>query len=207
MTMEKTLKLYHSPGACSLGILILLEEIGVPYDVQITDLKKAEHSQPAFLAANPKGKVPALALPDGSILTEFPVIAYWLAKAFPSASLLPEELAAQIRVLEMTEYIVSTLHMRGSVFAIHPQKFTRNADAQVEIRQHGQQVVRGGFERLRTQLAGKPVLFDRFSIADAAAFYLLSWRDRIGLDLGADLEGYFSRLQLRPSIARALRWN
>jgi glutathione S-transferase len=193
------MKLFHSPGSCSEGIRFLLDDIGVSYELETTDLKSGAHRSPEYLALNPKGKVPALMLPDGSVLTEFPVIAYWLAKSFPEAKLLPETLNEEVRVMELTEHIVSGLHMRGSVFAMLPQKFVCDAGAQEELQQHGKEIVRAGFARLEKQLGEKDFLFREFSIADAAAYYLISWHERIRVDVPEALADYYLRLQLRKS--------
>ena len=201
------MKLYHSPGSCSLGIRILLEEIGAPYQIEIIDLKKGDHRSADYLSCNPKGKVPALQRPDGTVLTEFPVIAYWLAKCFAAARLLPEDFEAEVRVMELTEHIVSGLHMRGSAFAMVPQKFVKDTRTQEELRRYGQGVVAEGFATLVTRLAGKPYLFDGFTMADAAAFYLLSWKDRIGIDIPPVLLAYQDRLMARGSVMRALEVN
>ncbi len=73
------MKLYYAPGACSIGIHILLEEIGLPYDLERVNLQQGEQYKPAYTAVNPKSKVPTLVRDDGSVLTEYPAIAYWLA--------------------------------------------------------------------------------------------------------------------------------
>lgn len=198
------MKLYHSPGSCSLGILVLLEEVSAEYEIQIVDLKTGMHRQPAYLAQNPKGKVPALDLGSGAILTEFPVIAYWIAKKFPECKLLPHTLDADVRVMEMLEYIVSSLHMRGSVFAMVPQKFSEDESARNALRKHGQTIVQAGFEKLESHVRDQDYLCGSFSIADAAAFYLLSWSERLNIPLQADLSDYFGRLQTRPAFKRAL---
>lgn len=188
------MKFYHSPGSCSEGILLLLAACGAEYELVVTDLKSGAHRDPAYLAINPKGKVPALGLTDGTVLTEWPVIAYWLAKAYPDAGLLPSGLAEEVKVMALTEHIVSGLHMRGSVFAMMPQKFLPDMTAQAELRRYGQEIVREGFDVLAEQLGDKEHLFGAFSIADAAAYYLISWKERIGIEPPAVLESYHQRL-------------
>ena len=85
------MKLFHAPGACSDGIVLLLDIIGVPYEIHELDVRKGDQRQPDYLAINPKGKVPALLRDDGRLLTEFPAIAFWLARKFPEAELLPTD--------------------------------------------------------------------------------------------------------------------
>ena len=77
------MKLYYAPGACSLGIHVLLEEIGKPYEAAPVNLREGAQYKPDFVAINPKSKVPTLERDDGSVLTEFPAIAYWLAAHQP----------------------------------------------------------------------------------------------------------------------------
>ena len=84
------MKLFYGPGACSMGIHILLEEIGKPYDAVRLDMRAGDTQKPDFLAINPKGKVPTIQRDDGTIVTEYPVIAHWLAATNPAAGLLPD---------------------------------------------------------------------------------------------------------------------
>ena len=77
------MKLYYAPGACSIGIHVLLEEIGKPYEAERGQSAQGEQYKPPFTAVNPKSKVPTLARDDGSVLTEYPAIAYWLARNQP----------------------------------------------------------------------------------------------------------------------------
>ena len=74
------MKLMFAPGACSIGIHVLLEEIGKPYETQRVNLQEGAQYKPDFTTINPKSKVPTLVRDDGSVLTEFPAIAYWLAR-------------------------------------------------------------------------------------------------------------------------------
>ena len=91
------MKLYYAPGACSVGIHVLLEEIGKPYELAKLDLKGGEQTRPPFSTLNPKGKVPTLQRDDGSVITEYPVIAYWLAKTNPEAGLMPTGEEAELQ--------------------------------------------------------------------------------------------------------------
>src|SRR5262249_44478823 len=97
---ENAMKLYYMPGACSIGIHVLLEEIGKPYDLHKIDGAKQEQYGPDFVKINPKSKVPTLVRDDGSVLTEFPAIATWLARKNPDKSLLPSDADAEARALE-----------------------------------------------------------------------------------------------------------
>ena len=84
------MKLYYAPGACSIGIHVLLEEIGKPYQAEAVNFREGAQYKPPFTGVNPKSKVPTLERDDGSILTEFPVIARWLAPQEPAGQPDPE---------------------------------------------------------------------------------------------------------------------
>ncbi len=198
------MKLFYAVGSCALGIRILLEEIGAPYDLVALKLAEAQQRGPDYLAINPKGKVPALIRPDGRLLTEYPVISLWLAQNFPAADLLPENPDDLWPAMELVEYVVSSLHMRGATLAMRPDKFLQDPAAQADLAEAGRAVLREGFAQLESRLAGRDFFFERFTIADAAVFYLLNWKARIGMDLPPALAAYHARLSERPSIARAM---
>jgi len=88
MPDTRTLTFYHAPNTRSGGVRVLLEEIGAPYDLVVLSLKKGENRQPAYLAINPMGKVPAIKHGD-AVVTEATAIYPYLADAFPSANLAP----------------------------------------------------------------------------------------------------------------------
>ena len=77
------MKLFYAPGACSIGIHVLLEEIGKPYEGVAVNLREGAQHKPEFTAVNPKSKVPTLVDDEGTVRTEFPAIAYWLARTNP----------------------------------------------------------------------------------------------------------------------------
>ena len=91
------MKLYWGPHTCAIGVHVLLEEIGKPFALEKIDVIGGEAQKPAFLAVNPKGKVPVLIRDDGSSLTEFGAIATWLALTNPGTRLLAEDPEAQAR--------------------------------------------------------------------------------------------------------------
>ena len=198
------MELFHSPGSCSIGIRVILEEIGQPYALRVIDVKSGAQRGPEYLALNPKGKVPALARPDGSLLTEFPAIALWLARSYPQAGLLPEGLEAEVRALELMDYIVASLHMRGATFALVPQKFSTDPAAQAELAAHGRAVLQAGYAALAARLDGAEYMMGDYSIVDAAAFYLIGWHSRAGLELDPVLDAYMARMRARPAVQRAM---
>lgn len=197
------LTICHSPGSCSTGILILLHEIGAPFRVEIVDLRKKEQQSEGYKARNPKGKVPLLVRGDGSGLTEFPAIAYWLANTYSEAGLWPEDLETQARTLEAVDFVVSSIHMRGFTFVKNAQRFVPGDEAREALRAHGLEQAVKGFGVLSETLGDKEYLLGRFGLADAAACYVLDWAAPAGIELPANLAALLARLRARPSVAAA----
>ena len=117
------MKLFWGPHTCAIGIHILLEEIGRPYETEKIDVSGGATHQPQFLAINPKGKVPTLVRDDGSVLTEFGAIATWLARTHPETNLLPSDSDIEARVAETIAYVEGTIHGQGYARLFKPAAF------------------------------------------------------------------------------------
>src|SRR5437764_1107999 len=117
------MKLYYAPGACSIGIHVLLEEIGKPYQTEAVNFRDGAQYKPPFTGINAKSKVPTLERDDGSILTEFPVIARWLAAQNPQAGLIPPDPETDLRAMEAMEYCVGTIHAQGFTRLFRTERF------------------------------------------------------------------------------------
>ena len=196
--------LYYSRGACSMGTRVILEEVGAPYEAVEIDLKTRQQFTPEFRAVNPKGKVPALVRDDGALLTEFQATAFWLARSHPEAGLIPDDREGQTRVLELLDFIVASVHMRGFTFIFATPKFTKTEAHQGELREHGHGVVAGGLKQLSETLGGKDYLLGDYSIADAGLFYMTRWCDEHGIDMPENLGAFHRRMLERPAVRRAL---
>jgi glutathione S-transferase len=164
------MKLYYAPGACSIGIHVLLEEIGKPYEAEVVNLREGAQYKTDFTTVNPKSKVPTLARDDGTVLTEFPAIAYWLARNNPFANLLPDNIDLQTKVLELMDYAVATVHMQGFGRQFRAANFTPNPADEDAVKAKGKEIAAKGFELLDKALEGKEYAVGKFSIADAAIF-------------------------------------
>ena len=199
------MKLYYSPGACSIGIHVLLEEIGKPYEAQAVNLREGEQYKPGFTALNPKSKVPTLQRDDGSVLTEFPAIAYWLAKTNPYANLLPDDIDQQAKALEITDYAVSTVHMQGFARLFRSSNFTPNAADEDAVKARGKELAEKAFSNLDKTLDGKEYAIGKFSIADAAVFYVEFWSKRVGVTLPANCAAHLDRMLARPAVQRVMQ--
>ena len=199
------MKLFYAPGACSIGIHVLLEEIGKPYETEAVNLQGGAQYQPPFTAINPKSKVPTLARDDGSVLTEYPAIAYWLAKTNPHAHLLPDDIDQQTKALELTDYAVSTIHMQGFGRQFRSSNFTPNPADEATVKARGKEIAEKGFGLLDKALEGKDYAVGAFSIADSAIFYVELWTRRVGITLPRNCAAHFERMLGRPAVQRVMQ--
>jgi glutathione S-transferase len=195
------MKLYYSPGACSLSPHIALLEAGLPYDLVKVDLraKKLENGDD-YLKINPKGQVPALALDSGELVTEGTVIVQMIADKAAGKNLAPaRDSAERYKLLEWLNFVGTELHKNfGPMFS---PVLADDAKAFFKDR------VMGKFKYLDGVLAGREYLMgSQFTVADGYLFTMLSWADRMKFDLSAlpNLLAYKARVAARPKVQEAL---
>src|SRR5580704_3682667 len=195
------MKLYYSPGACSLSPHIALLEAGLPYDLVKVDLraKKLENGDD-YLSVNPKGQVPALALDSGELVTEGPVIVQMIADKAAGKHLAPaRDSAERYKLQEWLTYINSELHKNiGPMFS---PLLSDEAKAFFKDRATGK------FKYVDSQLAGKDYLMGKqFTVADGYLFTMLNWADRMKFDLAglSNLKAYQARVAARPMVQEAM---
>jgi glutathione S-transferase len=194
------MKLYYSPGACSLSPHIALLEAGLPYDLVKVDLraKKLENGDD-YLKVNPKGQVPALALDSGELVTEGPVIVQMIADKAGKNLAPARDSAERYKLLEWLNYITGELHKNfGPMFS---PVLGDEAKAFFKDR------VMGKFKYVDSQLAGRDYLMGQhFTVADGYLFTMLTWADRMKFDLSAfpNLLAYKTRVAARPKVQEAL---
>jgi glutathione S-transferase len=199
------MKLYYAPGVCSIGIHVLLEEIGKPYELEAVNLREGAQYKPEYTAVNPKSKVPALLRDDGSLQTEYPAIAYWLARTNPFSNLLPDNIDLQAKALEIMDYCVSTVHMQGFTRMFRPGNFSPNPAQEDAVKARGREIATKGFETLNAALEGKDYAVGPYSIADSAMFYVEFWAGRVGLPLPPNCAAHFERMKARPAVQRTMQ--
>jgi glutathione S-transferase len=199
------MKLYYMNNACSLGIHVLLAEIGKPYELEKVDFMEAAQYKPDFVKLNPKSKVPVLQLDDGSVVTEFPAIAYYLARANPEKKLLPETIAGEAKALELLDYLIATVHMRGFTRIFRPEVFSPTPEDKEKVQAAGRKFVETGFALLEPVLGDQAYILGDFSIVEGALFFLEHWAvNRANIPLPPVWQAHFERLMARPAVQKAL---
>lgn len=196
------MKLYYSPGACSLAPHIVALEAGIDLTLDKVDLKEKKTSDGRnFLEINPKGYVPTLELDGGEILTEGPAIDQYLADLKPESGLAPANgTMARYQLQSLLNYITSEIHKTYSpLFAPDtPEATVANRKAYLQKR----------YAYLDAILAKQPwLLGDRFSVADAYLFTVTRWAKAVHVDLSAfaALADFQERVQERPAVQAALQ--
>jgi glutathione S-transferase len=196
------MKLYYSPGACSLSPHIVAHELGLPLTLEKVDTKaKRTESGGDFWQINPKGYVPALELDNGEVLTEGPAIVQYLADQKGNTALAPANgTLARARLQEMLNYITSEIHKSYSpLFSDATPEATREERKAYLAKRYG------FIEKI---LAKQPYLLgDHFTVADAYLFTVTRWADYVKLDLSAfpSLQAFQKRVAARPAVDAALR--
>lgn len=195
------MKLYYSPGACSLSPHIALKEAGLPFDLVRVDLKaKKLEDGSDYIAVNPKGQVPALGLANGDLLTEGAVIVQMIADSVPQKNLAPAHGSSdRYRLQEWLNFIASELHKNFS--PLFQPALSDDTKAFFKDR------LMGKFKYIDQALKGRDyVMGDQFTVPDAYLFTMLAWADRVGLDISGlpNLVAYKARVAARPKVQEAL---
>lgn len=199
------MKLFYSPGACSLGIHALLEETGVPFEAVLTNLREGAQFKPEFTSVNPKSKVPTLVRDDGAVLTEFPAIAWWIAASFPAAKLMPATTDGVARALEATDHAVATIHMQGFSRIFRPANFAPSEADHEAVKARGLEIFTKGLAVMDKVLEGRDYVAGEFSFGDAGLFYVSFWgAARLNLELPKNVAGHYARMKARPATQRAM---
>ena len=196
------MKLFISPGACSLAPHIALREAGATFDAVKVDLatRKVETGED-FLAVNPSGKVPALTLDSGETLTENPAILLYIADQKPDAGLAPRDgTMERYRLLSRLSFLGSEFHKAFVPLFTPGASDEAKATASIAVKNH--------LAALDKELAGKDHYAGAdFSVADIYLFVMLGWPAHVGIDMSAypALGTYCGRIAQRPAVGAALQ--
>jgi glutathione S-transferase len=196
------MKLYYSPGSCSLASHISLHETGLPFETdRLIKSTKMTVGGEDYMQVNPKGYVPAIRLDDGSILTEGAAVLQYIADRKPDSGLAPVAgTMARYRLQEWLTFISSELHKSFSPFF--------NKDATDDVKANARNLLTKRLAYVETQLADKPYLLgDHFTVADAYLFVVAGWSGHVGFDLSPfpKLMEYLARIAARPAVQAAMK--
>jgi len=193
------MKLFLTPGACSLSPHIVLREAGLPFDSEVVDLKtKQTKSGADFRAVNPKGQVPTLQIEGGDILTEGAAIVQYLADKKPEKKLAPANgTVERYHLQEWLNFIAAEVHKGFS-----PLFKPNTPDGYKDIVKEN---LGAKFDHLSKTLEGRDYLMGNFTVADAYLYTILTWAKPMGIDLGKwpTLKAYFDRVAARPAVRAA----
>lgn len=196
------MKLYFSPGACSLSPHIVLREVGAKFELEQVDNKaKKTKSGADFWEINPKGYVPVLELDDGRRFTEGPAIVQYLADQYPNSALAPAcGSFDRYRVVEWLNFISSEIHKTfGPLFRdTTPEEFKATSRENLSKRY--------GF--LEEHFSNHQYLHgEKFSVADVYLFVVSKWLNRVGLDIAKwpHVKAFSERVAARPKVQEAMK--
>lgn len=178
------IKLYYSPGACSLAAHIVLEELGVAYEAVEVLISDGAHRRPEFLRINPKGKVPALNV-DGKILTETPAILTYLGGGYAERGLWPKETWKQAEALSIMAWLSSTVHI--AVAGIwRADRFASDPAAKDNVVATSRETLQKLYGDIDKMLQGRSfAMGGQYSVVDPYLLVFYRWGNRLGLDMKA----------------------
>jgi len=196
------MKLYFSPGACSLSPHIVLLEAGLAFTSERVDLRTKRTAGGAdFRGINPNGYVPALELDNGTVLTEGPAIVQYLADIAPQAGLLaPVGSVERYQAVCWLNYISTELHKNFSPLF--------KPDSTDDLRERARKMLALRFEHIARHLEGREFLAgSQFGVADAYLFTVLGWTDFLKFSLSdwPQLQAFRARIAQRPAVQQAMR--
>jgi glutathione S-transferase len=200
------LTFYFSAGSCALASHIALEEAGAQYALKRIDFSKAEQKSPAYLAINPKARVPAMVTPRG-VLTETPAMLAFIAQSFPQARLAPlDDPFAFAEVQAFTAYLGSTVHVahahRGRGY-----RWADDAEAIAAMRKKVPQSVGECFALIEQKMLKGPwAMGENYTIADPYLFTLAQWLEADGVDVATipRVVDHRARMKERPAVRKAI---
>ncbi len=200
------LTLFYAPRTCALASHIALEEAGATYEARRVDFASAKQTKPAYLAINPKGRVPALVAERG-VITETPAVLVYIAQTYPAARLAPlDDPFAFAELQAFTSYLCSTVHVAHA----HRFRGSRWADAPTAweaIKAKVPQTMAACFELIEKRLFRGPwAMGEAYTIADPYLFTIATWLEGDGVDPSQfpRILDHRERMAERPAVKRAL---
>ncbi|HEX6723057.1 MAG TPA: glutathione transferase GstA [Burkholderiaceae bacterium] len=196
------MKLYYSPGACSLSPHIVLKELGLPFEAVLASTKTHKLADGTdYYTINPKGYVPLLELDDGQRLAEGPAIVQYLADKVPAKGLIaPAGSMQRYRQIEWLTFVSTELHKQYSPLF--------NAAMPEEAKALFRDKLRGRYVWLNQQLEGRDYLMgESFTVPDAYLYTVSNWAPRVNVDVSdlPNVQAYIARIAARPAVQAAMK--
>jgi len=199
--------LSYSPGACSLAPHIVLEEIGLPFQLSSVSTTDGSNRTPEYLRLNPKGKVPVLIYGD-SVLTEVPAILLFLAYSNPDRGLLPETTDGTVRAVEWCNWLSGTVHAVAVRQVWRPETFSERTEQYPDIIAKGKKNLADAFGLIESRLADTDwAVGYEYSVVDPYLLVFYRWGNRMGFDMRGQYQAWTAhtlRVLERPATLRAL---
>ncbi|MDR0258748.1 MAG: glutathione S-transferase family protein [Comamonas sp.] len=205
--MSQDLTLYYAPGTCAQAVLIALHEAGAAFQAQRLNMAEGAQRAPAYLAINPKGRVPALVTPQG-VLTETAALLLYVAQTHPGKQLAPLSDPFQLaRMQEFNSYLASTVHISHA----HRPRAARWADdeaAQKAMQAKVPQNMRDAFALIEQHYLGDKtwVMDEQYTVADGYLFTMAGWlkSDSVDINEFPRVAAHYARVAARPAVQAAL---
>ncbi|MGI9304868.1 MAG: glutathione S-transferase family protein [Gammaproteobacteria bacterium] len=197
-------KLYWSDNTGALAPQVALEEAGAAYERIIIDTDKGEHRKPEFLAINPRAQIPALALPDGSVMTESAAMMLHIADCHPQAGLLPAP-GDPARAQAYRWLLFFSVHLYESDLRYYyPDRYTADPTCAQAVKDAGLRELDRGFDIVEQEINGPYVLGERFSAADIYLLMLVQWHPQPAVVLARcpTIAALCDRARARPTVQR-----
>ena len=193
-----------APGACSTASHIGLEESGAKYDSQVLAFASNEQKSPEYLKINPRGRVPALAIDEGTIVENTAILDFVAAKYAPH--LMPTDPVQRARAISLMAWFSNNVHPAFTHIS-RPERFATDTAVFDHLKATGRNNFHTALKEIAGILAGKHwILGDEFSVVDGYALVFYGWGKRIGLPV-EELENYTAwkdRMLARPAVRRVL---
>ena len=200
------IKLYYSPGACSLAPHIVLEELGIAYEAVLVSLTDGEHKKADFLKINPKARVPALNV-DGKVLTENVAILTYLGGGYAERGLWPKDTWKQAEALSLMAWLASSVHIAiAGIF--RPERFSADVPVHASINTTSRSTLEKYFADIEKLLTGKTfAMGGQYTVCDPYLLVFYRWGNRIGLPMKDRFPvwgKHAQRVASRPTVKRVL---
>ena len=199
------LKLYYAPGTCALASHIALKEAGVANTAERIDTKNNQQTTPAYLAINPKGRVPAL-VTDHGVLTETPAILAFVAQSAPEKKLMPEDAFAFAQAQSFNSYLCSTVHVNHAHKGRGPRWATEQSSFE-DMKRKVPESMSAAFALIeRDMVKGPWVMGEQYTVCDAYLFTLTGWAEGDGVDMTRlpRVADHRRRMLARPAVQKAV---